>query len=146
MKQHIQGMKIAALASTLAILLFCSGLAARPSTRDLNCTAAASAYTRTTLYFGLAQKHGMVSEADWQAFLLEQVTPRFPTGLTVWEALGQWQQPDGAIVREPAKVLLLIQRDTSGGRDAVREIINRYKQRFQQDSVLWETTAVCAAF
>lgn len=33
---------------------------------------------------------GMVSDADWTAFLAEVVTPRFPEGLTVWRAEGQW--------------------------------------------------------
>ena len=47
-------------------------------------------------------------------------SPRFPQGLTVWEANGQWQQSNGCITQERAKVL--------------------------QESVLWESARVGAAF
>lgn len=36
----------------------------------------------------------MVSDEDWRAFLAAEVTPRFPDGLTVIDAAGQWR--DGA--------------------------------------------------
>ena len=44
---------------------------------------------RTTLYFGLSRPKGSVSELDWQIFLRDEVTRRFPDGLTVWQAEGQ---------------------------------------------------------
>jgi hypothetical protein len=101
---------------------------------------------RTTLYFGLTRPAGSVSEAEWQTFLREDVTPRFPDGLTVWEADGQWRRPDGSIGRERAKVLLLVHEDSSSVRAALGEVVGRYKRAFQQESVLWETARVCAAF
>jgi hypothetical protein len=105
-----------------------------------------TAYTRTTLYFGLSRPTGIVSERQWRAFLREQVTPRFPTGLTVWKANGQWKRQDGHIVREPAKVLLLVHEESPASDAAIGEIITAYKHAFQQESVLWETARVCAAF
>ena len=33
---------------------------------------------------------------------------RFPGGLTVWEANGQWRHPDGQVEHEAAKVVLLV--------------------------------------
>ena len=54
---------------------------------------------RTTLYFGLTHRAGRVSESQWQAFLREEVTPRFPDGLTVWQTDGQWRKSDGRIGR-----------------------------------------------
>jgi hypothetical protein len=74
------------------------------------------------------------------------VTPRFPQGLTVWEADGQWRRPDGRIGRERAKVLLLVHDDTPEVRVALGAIVTMYKRSFQQESVLWETARVCAAF
>jgi len=48
---------------------------------------------------------GTVSGAEWQEFLDQVVTPRFPMGLTVVEATGQWRDRSGAVERERAEVL-----------------------------------------
>lgn len=103
-------------------------------------------HVRTTLYFGLSHPNGRISESQWQAFLRDQVTPRFPDGLTVWEANGQWRQADGRIGHERAKVLLLVHEQTEPVRHALAEIVAGYKREFHQESVLWETAPVCAAF
>jgi hypothetical protein len=49
-------------------------------------------------------------------------------------------------VREKAKVLLLVHEEKAAVRDAIVEIIGRYKRMFHQESVLWETAPVCAVF
>ena len=104
------------------------------------------AHVRTTLYFGLTRPSGRVSEDEWRTFLRQQVTPRFPDGLTVWEAQGQWRRSDGRISRERSKVLLLVHDDTVLARATLGEIVTAYKQRFEQESVLWESSSVCATF
>ena len=110
------------------------------------CGPLGSSYMRTTLYFGLNRKAGNISESQWKSFLRQEVTPRFPQGLTVWQAGGQWRRSDGAIVRERSKVLLLVHDEKAEVRSSVTAIIERYKQLFEQESVLWETARVCAAF
>jgi hypothetical protein len=120
--------------------------AAAPGMASRSCGPSGTAYTRTTLYFGLTRPAGVVSQSQWKAFLRDQVTPRFPDGLTVWEADGQWRRPDGRITRERSKVLLLVHDDTPPVRAAISAIISGYKRDFQQESVLWETAPVCAAF
>jgi hypothetical protein len=112
----------------------------------LGCAPLGSSYIRTTLYFGLNRPAGMVSEGQWKGFLRDQVTPRFPQGLTVWEANGQWQQSDGRIGRERAKVLLLVHDDTPAMHGKLLEVVEAYKKIFQQESVLWESARVCAMF
>lgn len=112
---------------------------------DMPCTSATAPQLRTTLYFGLARPKGSVSELDWQVFLRDEVTPRFPDGLTVWEAQGQWRRPDGMIDHERSKVLLLVHPDTARAHEAVRDVIARYRKLFEQESVLWETARVCVA-
>jgi hypothetical protein len=101
---------------------------------------------RTTLYFGLTRPSGRVSEDEWRAFLRQQVTPRFPDGLTVWEAQGQWRRADGRVARERSKVLLLVHDDTALARATLGELVTAYKERFEQESVLWESSSVCATF
>jgi hypothetical protein len=110
------------------------------------CAPAGTTYTRTTLYFGLARPAGTITEKQWKTFVREEVTPRFPQGFTVWEANGQWRGSDGRIMRERAKVLLLVHDSTSAVRDALIQLIQSYKHRFEQESVLWESAVVCAAF
>ena len=110
------------------------------------CAASGIVFTRTTLYFGLARPAGTISEKQWKAFLREEVTLRFPEGFTVWEAQGQWRDGGGQITRERSKVLLLVHSDTTPVRDSIASLIASYKRRFQQESVLWETAMVCAAF
>ena len=41
-----------------------------------------------TLYFGTATPVGVVTEEEWRRFLAEEVTPRFPEGLTFWSMAG----------------------------------------------------------
>ena len=41
---------------------------------------------------------------------MTRTTPRFPEGLTVLEAAGQWQEADGDIIEEFSKVVLLLYR------------------------------------
>lgn len=111
---------------------------------EMVCTSS-SAQLRTTLYFGLARPKGSVSELEWQVFLRDEVTARFPEGLTVWDADGQWRSPSGAIAHENSKVLLLVHPDTAVARAAVQTVIERYRKTFEQESVLWETARVCVA-
>jgi len=100
---------------------------------------------RTTLYFGGARPRGSVSELEWQIFLRDEVTSRFPSGVTVWDAEGQWRGSEGKISHERTKVLLLVHPDTEKARQAIRALIDRYRKVFEQESVLWETSPVCAA-
>ena len=109
------------------------------------CGAATAAQVRTTLYFGSARPKGSVSELEWQLFLRDEVTTRFPDGLTVWDAEGQWRAPKGTIEHERSKVLLLVHPDTGPARQSVQDVIDRYRKAFDQQSVLWETARVCVA-
>ena len=111
----------------------------------MECGASSAAQVRTTLYFGLARPKGSVSELEWQIFLRDEVTRRFPDGLTVWEAEGQWRTPAGTIDREQTKVLLLVHPDTAPARQSVQRVIEAYRKEFDQQSVLWENARVCVA-
>ena len=64
----------------------------------------------------------------------------------MWDAEGRWRGPDGKLGHERTKVLLLEHSDTDVARKAVREVIGGYRKSFEQESVLWETARVCAAF
>src|SRR5512134_1895359 len=68
------------------------------------CEAGDTALVRDVVYFGRNRPDGgVVSDAEWQGFLDEVVTPRFPAGLTVVAAAGQWRGGSGAVERERAE-------------------------------------------
>jgi hypothetical protein len=109
-----------------------------------SCGSAAPQH-KTTLYFGSARPKGSVNELEWQLFLRDEVTSRFPNGMTVWDAEGQWRGARGEIAHERTKVLLLVHPDTEAARQAIRAVIDKYREAFDQESVLWETSHGCAA-
>ena len=142
--------------ATVGTLIFAAGFAAggrwqappvgaRGVAAPLDCGAASTSQIRTTLYFGLARPKGSVSELEWQIFLRDEVTRRFPEGLTVWGAEGQWQGSVGSIDHEQSKVLLLVHADTAAARQSVQAVIAAYRKTFEQQSVLWESARVCVA-
>lgn len=112
---------------------------------DSTCGTSAAPQVRTTLYFGTDRPKGSVSELEWQMFLRDEVTTRFPDGLTAWEAQGQWRLKDGSIGHERSKVLLLVYPDSADAKQKVLAVIEKYRKSFEQESVLWETARVCAA-
>lgn len=137
-----------------AALVFALGLAAGGGLTTVvaqrrappaECGASTAAQVRTTLYFGSARPKGSVSELEWQIFLRDEVTARFPDGLTVWDAQGQWRASQGSLEHERTKVLLLVHPDTPAARESVLAVIEHYRKAFDQQSVLWETARVCVA-
>ncbi len=110
------------------------------------CPLSMQAMISEALYFGTAKPQGSVSAQEWADFLAQEVTPRFPEGLTVWPAAGQWQGENRQIVREASYVLTLLHPDTLGAEGAVRAITQEYKRRFAQEAVLRVRGKTCVAF
>jgi hypothetical protein len=102
---------------------------------------------RETLYFGRNRPDGgTVSDAEWKSFLAQVVTPRFPHGLTVLNATGQWKGASGEVEEERSEVVTIFHPDDETGRRSVREIALEYKRRFRQEAVLRERAPTCASF
>jgi len=90
--------------------------------------------------------HVGVGEAAWSRFLAREITPRFPNGLTVLNALGQSRETEhGRVVREPSKLVIIVTDETSVD-DKIESIVVAYKQQFSQRSVAVISQPVCAAF
>ncbi|QYO64089.1 DUF3574 domain-containing protein [Leptolyngbya sp. 7M] len=102
--------------------------------------------TEVSLYFGLAKPGGVISEAEWQAFLAREVTPRFKEGLTVLDAYGQYLDSSGTLIRENTKLVILIYANSPEKEAEIQAIMDTYKQTFQQESVLRTTSLIKAAF
>jgi hypothetical protein len=99
------------------------------------------------LYFGRNIKDSaVVSDSAWNVFVRETLTPAFPEGATVWEANGQWRDPSGALIREKSFVVELLHLVTRDVEDRVQKVMDDYKTRFCQQSVLRVVTLVRASF
>jgi hypothetical protein len=129
-----------ALIAALA-LSACAGL---PSA----CGPGQQAMLQATLLFGRNIKgRPAVSEPEWRRFLAREITPRFPDGLTAFNADGQWRDPvRGVAVHEPSKVVLIVARDDTTVRDRLNAVAEAYKRRFAQRSVGIVTNPTCASF
>ena len=93
------------------------------------------------LFFG-----GSISAADWQIFIDQEVTPRFPDGFTVIETQGEWRNRMGMISRESGHELLIIFPPARDEQTRLQDIRDAYNRRFMQESVLLAETPVCAGF
>jgi hypothetical protein len=73
--------------------------------QGLSCDAPQKLMLEIDLMFGrnIGGELG-VSEGLWSDFMASEITPRFPEGLTVLDAMGQWQDKErNTIVKEPSK-------------------------------------------
>jgi Protein of unknown function (DUF3574) len=88
-----------------------------------------------------------VSDAAWGRFVDREITPRFPEGLTIIDARGQWRDPDrNRIVREPSKLVQIVLPGKDEDQQRLAQIAAAYKTRFQQQSVGIIVRAACVAF
>lgn len=111
------------------------------------CPAPLERWTQVDLYLGRSiAKGGVVTEGMFRRFLAEVVTPRFPDGLSVLDVAGQFRDSRGRIVREPSKLLVLLVPDRVAAAARIAAVVERYKRRFSQESVLRTERAVCLAF
>ncbi len=99
------------------------------------------------LFFGrnVGDKAG-VSEADFRRFVDEELTPRFPDGLTVLDGGGQWRGEENRLIREASKVVLIVLPRGREVPSRIEVVRSAYKARFRQDSVLLITQAACVSF
>jgi hypothetical protein len=132
------------LAAALVALSACAAPA--PQAAGPTCAAPLEPALQVDLYFGLAAKGRELGEAEWAAFLNEEVTPRFPDGLSVIDVAGQYRNPTGRISRERSKLLIVVVLDAPAHRPKVQAIVDAYKKQFSQLSVLRVERAICAAF
>ena len=96
-------------------------------------------FARTELFFGTAKPDGTaVTDEEFSIFLDEQITPRFPDGLTLLKGDGQFRGESGEIIKEDSFLLILLYplqgfKDSSARIESIRDL---YKSEFDQESVL----------
>ncbi len=134
-----EALRAGAYALTLA-------LGACASTPHPTCAVGERLSVVDSLYFGGAYTGGVVTAEQWQQFVDSVVTPRFPEGLTILQAAGQYRTNAGVIQHEPSWVLQLIHADGAQHEGAIREIRMAYRKQFEQESVLRVRAHGCVSF
>jgi len=98
------------------------------------------------LYFGVPTAQGDGGHDTWGAFVDEVITPRFPDGMTMWPASGQWKPAHGATVRESSMVLNVVHWPDAKSEAAIVAVVDLYKKRFHRESVLRVSSDACVTF
>lgn len=123
-------------------------LASPAAAQDIVCHDPLKPMLRAELFFGLdVRGRQSVSDRQWARFVAEELTPRFPDGLTVVDGRGHWRNGDnGAAVREASKIVIVVTTDAALLRARIAAATDAYKHRFSQESVGIVIQPVCAAF
>ena len=133
--------------SAVVVIAGCAGRAPPSTTPEPSCAIGDTAMIRDVLYFGRNRPGGgAVTDEEWQSFLDQMLTPRFPAGLTVVAATGQWKGKSGLVERERSQVVTVFHSGGEAAKRAVMEVVVEYKRRFQQEAVLRERMPTCARF
>lgn len=128
----------------LAILIAGLSLAGCATAPKPACPAGQSLVWTAQIFLG-GKAPGRISDRDLRAFVDQEVTPRFPDGVTVVDGGGQWKGDDNQLIREAAKVVLIVlppRRDAQAQVDAVRAA---YRARFRQETVVLTPPPACVA-
>ena len=105
------------------------------------------AFVKTELFFGRCRPDGgVVSGAEWEKFVDEHITPRFEEGLTIVDADGRWKSETGEIISEKTKVVILLHEDSEENDESIENVQDKYKQLFEQESVLRVDTCAEAVY
>ncbi|MBS1789056.1 MAG: DUF3574 domain-containing protein [Acidobacteria bacterium] len=110
--------------------------------------AATETWRRTELFFGCSKPDGStISEKQFQQFVSAEITPRFPSGLTVMPSRGQYLDSTGTIIKERSmQIILFYPANLRDANRKIEEIRAAYKQSFQQESVLRVDTLALVSF
>ena len=88
-----------------------------------------------------------ISEAQWTQFVDNEITPRFPDGLTVYDATGQWRdKASNKITRETSKIVLIVLPGRPDDLTGLNDIAEAYKRTFGQQSVGMIVRPACVSF
>lgn len=118
-----------------------------PAAGALSCRNSARAMAKLELLFGTSRADGpVITDEEWALFLDNEVTPRFPAGLTVLRGPGQWRGSDGHLAKEQTNVLVIWHEPSPRAEADIEAIRAAYKDRFGQESVMRVDSVSCVSF
>lgn len=128
-------------AGALIALLAATGCAGAP--KFAACPAGQEELRTAQLFLGRGEPNNRSIDRDIRRFVDEEITPRFPDGVTVVDGGGPWKGSENLLIREAAKVVLIV-LPRGDGPERVEAVRAAYRTRFRQDSALLINQSSCA--
>ena len=141
-------MSVRLAAALTLVLTFVLALAGGADAQLVDCLGGQRPTQVAELMFGrnIGNRIG-VSEGDFGRFVDREIMSRFPNGLTVFSAAGQWRvEASDKIVREPSKIVQIVLPGQVDDIARLNEIVEAYKRRFKQQSVVMIVRPACVSF
>jgi hypothetical protein len=138
--------RLATAVCMLALVPFATAAAAQPA--DPSCHGNRQPKMVAELLFGRDIGHRVgVSETEWMRFVARELTPRFPDGLTVTDAVGHWGDgAGGGIAGEPSKHVEIVLPGNADDETQLDAVVAAYKRTFRQHSVGVIVRSACVSF
>jgi len=136
------------LLSLFGACLFAAGQPVAAQTPALSCTGALRSQQVAELLFGrdIGHRRG-VSDSGFAHFVARELTPRFPDGLTITDATGQWRGPaSGRLVREATKRVEIVLPGHVDDQARLDAVVTACKREFRQQSVGVIVQWACVSF
>jgi hypothetical protein len=151
---HLEGPMLLTIWSRMALGVLVSLAVASQARADMmgaqpgiSCSTGSALMARLELLFGMSRHDAEeISDAEWQGFVDQEVTPRFPDGLTIVQAYGQWRNRTGAVAKENSRVLMIWYQPKPDSDARIEAIRDAYKARFKQESVMRVDGYSCVSF
>lgn len=136
------------LGRAFAVLLLVPALAGGADAQLVDCRGGQKPAQVAELMFGRnIGTRTAVNESQWVRFVDREIMSRFPGGLTVYNAAGQWRDlGSNKIQREPSKVVQIVLPGRDDDIARLNEITETYKARFKQQSVITIVRPACVSF
>ena len=106
------------------------------------CPAGQAQLRTAQLFFG-GPAPAKVDEVELRRFVDQEVTPRFPDGVTVVDGGGQWTGAENRMIREAAKVVTIVLPSKGDPTTRVEAVRAAYRVRFKQEPVVVLSPPAC---
>jgi hypothetical protein len=87
-----------------------------------------------------------MSELALRKFVDEELTPRFPDGLTVVDGGAQWRAPEDRMLRDAVKVVLIVLPSSGRALHKLEAARTAYHVRFHQEPAVLIKPPACVSF
>lgn len=129
-------------AGALILVLGLAGCMSAP--KPAGCPAGQAPLRTAQLFLG-AKSPATPNDGDLRRFVDREVTPRFPDGVTVVDGGGQWKGSENRMIREAAKVVLVVLPAGGDSHRKVEAVRTAYRSKFRQEPVVVLPPPACIA-
>jgi hypothetical protein len=120
-------------AAALILMLGLTGCMSTP--KPQGCPAGQATLRTAQLFLG-AKSTAVLNDRDLRRFVDQEVTPRFPDGVTVVDGGGQWKGFENKMIREASKVVLVVLPAAGDSHGKVEAVRIAYRSRFKQEPLV----------